>query len=817
MRRRCQYGGIVMSIDPKHVCYGCFSDKEPGTVCPSCGFNESSERAYLAVPLGTILDGRYLIGKVLGIGGFGITYLGYDLTLDYKVAVKEYMPSGFATRADDHYSLMVTSSSQQQAYDDGLDKFLSEARTLAKFHNTPNIVSVQDFFKENNTAYFVMEYVDGESLKDYLDKNGGRVSYVAATKILMPIMNALSKVHAQGLIHRDISPDNISINSSGASKLLDFGAARSAYAENKSVSVILKHGLAPIEQYSNHGNMGPWTDVYAMGATLYRSITGILPPESIERIHADSIRTPSSMGIAIPPHAELALMKALAVSPENRFPNIEQFMDALNGKSAYAPAPAQMPVAPAAVPPVAPVAPVQPATVSMPQTYAQPNVPSNSPVTANPPSQEIPSTGYRPSQPVATGFGGEYAGNPGAIPVQPVVAPKKKGAGKGAVIGLIIGGVALILTIVGTATAISIANNVNSQPRHTTTETTDEGHGHFGSKETTYTPATSKTKPSESTRRTTESTASGNLGGGKVTTISSINASIWIPDGFVKNDKGFYTSTDGGFSVNYTDTVKDVLVYGVDDVKQNKDVFINYYLGNSVTETNSGEFTLASGVKAFEIDGEMSGAKFILMVIPAKNPDKKAGCYFISSWFNTDEAGGKIATAMKSFVATGDVNSKQDVFSWDLVSRPSGGSNPDVRMKLLFDPKFAPGFIYENDSVSVINNKNLTNKTIVMWISVDSNVTQSVIREQSKKKFEEEFKKNQTTIRDTKTSTASYNGVKWTIDTHDFGNFQAQSITAVYPNGMVVCIHAKCTNTAKSSMSGYVRELQKSIRLYNVG
>ena len=328
---------------------------------------------------------------------------------------------------------------------------------------------------------------------------------------------------------------------------------------------------------------------------------------------------------------------------------------------------------------------------------------------------------------------------------------------------------------------------------------------------------TSKTKPSESTRRTTESAASGNLGGGKVTTISSINASIWIPDGFVKNDKGFYTSTDGGFSVNYTDTVKDVLVYGVDDVKQNKDVFIDYYLGNSVTETNSGEFTLASGVKAFEIDGEMSGAKFILMVIPAKNPDKKAGCYFISSWFNTDEAGGKIATAMKSFVATGDVNSKQDVFSWDLVSRPSGGSNPDVRMKLLFDPKFAPGFIYENDSVSVINNKNLTNKTIVMWISVDSNVTQSVIREQSKKKFEEEFKKNQTTIRDTKTSTASYNGVKWTIDTHDFGNFQAQSITAVYPNGMVVCIHAKCTNTAKSSMSGYVRELQKSIRLYNVG
>ncbi|MDO4877373.1 MAG: serine/threonine-protein kinase, partial [Oscillospiraceae bacterium] len=343
-----------MSFDPQHVCYGCFKEKEPGTVCPKCGFNENSERPYLAVPIGTILDGRYLIGKVLGVGGFGITYLGYDLTLDYKVAVKEYMPSGYATRAEDKYTLTVTSSSQQQAYDEGLDKFLSEARTLAKFHNTPNVVSVQDFFKENNTAYFVMEYVDGESLKDYLDKNGGRISYQAAINILMPIMKALSKVHAQGLIHRDISPDNISITSTGEPKLLDFGAARSAYGENKSVSVILKHGLAPIEQYSNHGNMGPWTDVYAMGASLYRSITGILPPESIERIHADSIRTPSSMGITIPPYAEMALMKALAVNPENRFSNIEQFMAALNGNTSYvstpAPVSAQAPAAPNMVP-----------------------------------------------------------------------------------------------------------------------------------------------------------------------------------------------------------------------------------------------------------------------------------------------------------------------------------------------------------------------------------------------------------------------------------------------------------------------------------
>ena len=777
-----------MSIDPQHVCYGCFTEKEPGTVCPHCGFSENSERAYLAVPIGTILDGRYLIGKVLGVGGFGITYLGYDLTLDYKVAVKEYMPSGFATRGEDKYTLQVTSSSQQQAYDEGLDKFLSEARTLAKFHNTPHVVSVQDFFKENNTAYFVMEYVDGESLKDYLDKNGGRVSFAAASNILMPIMEALSKVHAQGLIHRDISPDNISITSTGEPKLLDFGAARSAYAENKSVSVILKHGLAPIEQYSNHGNMGPWTDVYAMGATLYRSITGILPPESIERIHADSIRTPSSMGITIPPYAEMALMKALAVNPENRFPNIEQFMSALKGNMTYT-APAA-PVTPPLVP-VAPVAPVAP-------VYAQ--------------TASVSNTGYSAQQP-GSGFGQNYAAQPvsqQSQPVQPSAAPKK--TNKGAVVGIILGAVAVVAIVVGTLIAITIANNV--QPTYTTKDTYNGGH--FGSKETTdYTTSDDTDSETSGTSRRITTTAGTDSGDGTVTQLGDLKASIVIPDGYKKNDKGFYTGANGGFSINFTEMLKDTPVYGIEDVESNKQFFIEYYLGKEVKETTSTRQTMPSGKSAYRIDGEYNGAKFILLAIESHTSDKP-GCYFLNAWYNTDKAGSEIEASMNTFKSTGSVDSRLDDFSVDLATNPDMTTAADIRLKFMFEPKYKAGFGKNNDLLSVLNNKNETTKNMVIYVQVSSAKTQETIRDESKANFKKEFETNNVTLKSTKTTTVTYNDIKWTVDTHDFDRFTAQSVTAVYPNGMVVLIHAKCTNSYKTKTNGYIKDLERSIRLVEV-
>ena len=318
-------------MNPERVCFGCFQEKEPGSICPHCGFCENEEQPYLALPLGTLLNGRYMLGKVLGVGGFGITYLGYDLTLEIKVAIKEYMPSAIATRNADRYNVTLTGRMEED-YQYGMERFLDEAKILAKLQNTPHVVSVQNYFKENSTAYFVMEYIDGMSLKAYLADQGGKIPYAQALTILQPIMEALIQVHGRNLLHRDISPDNIYITSRGESRLLDFGAARFALGDGKSVSVILKHGYAPEEQYSSHGNQGPWTDVYAMGATLYRCITGMLPPDSVERMHGDTLKTPSELGVSLPKNVEQAILKALAVKTEDRFSNMDAFLRALTGR-----------------------------------------------------------------------------------------------------------------------------------------------------------------------------------------------------------------------------------------------------------------------------------------------------------------------------------------------------------------------------------------------------------------------------------------------------------------------------------------------------
>ncbi len=322
-------------MNPERICYGCFQEKEPKGICPNCGFDETAEQPFLALPLGSILNGRYLVGKVLGIGGFGITYLGYDMTLELKVAIKEYMPSGMATRNTDRYTVTL-SGTDVQDYKAGEEKFLSEARILAKLQNTPNIVTVQNYFRENNTAYFVMEYIEGMSLKEYLSTQGGRISFEQAFSVLKPVMAALAKVHEKGLMHRDISPDNIYITAEGESRLLDFGAARSSMGGNKSVSVILKHGYAPEEQYSTHGNQGPWTDVYAMGATFYNCITGQIPPDAIQRMHEDIIVKPSDWGIPIPKRSEEGLMHALAVHVQDRIQDMNSLIAALEGKGVKA-------------------------------------------------------------------------------------------------------------------------------------------------------------------------------------------------------------------------------------------------------------------------------------------------------------------------------------------------------------------------------------------------------------------------------------------------------------------------------------------------
>jgi serine/threonine protein kinase len=318
-------------MEINYLCMGCMSEKGEAETCPICGLKEGEvPESPLFLPVRTILNGRYLIGRVLGYGGFGITYLALDLNLRIKLALKEYLPQNLATRAPGNTTVSVYSGEARDNFTFGLDRFLDEARTLALFNNHPCIVSVTDFFKENDTAYLVMSYIEGITFKDYLDQKGGKISYEAAIEVIIPVMDALREIHNAKMLHRDISPDNIYITKNKQVKLLDFGAARYAVGEHsKSLSVILKPGYAPEEQYRSKGKQGPWTDVYAVAATIYRAITGETPPEALDRIEEDTLVKPSNMGVGIPAEVEAVLLWALSVKASTRPQSIEELQKGL--------------------------------------------------------------------------------------------------------------------------------------------------------------------------------------------------------------------------------------------------------------------------------------------------------------------------------------------------------------------------------------------------------------------------------------------------------------------------------------------------------
>ena len=315
------------------ICFKCLHNNSgAGDVCETCGapLNEENSPPHHLKP-GSILAGKYLVGNALGEGGFGITYLGLDLNLDIKVAIKEYYPAGCVTR-DHQLSPLITAytGDKGQYFQNSLQKFIQEAKSLAKFSSLPGIVSVKDFFRENGTAYIVMEFVEGVTLKAYLEQKGGSLPTDEAFALLRPVLDSLALVHKEGIIHRDISPDNIMVTD-GAVKLIDFGAARSFSGEERSMSVLLKPGYAPEEQYRTKGEQGPWTDVYALCATLYRCITGQRLPEALDRLRDDPLAAPSALHIRITPQQEAALLGGLAVYRENRIQSMEELGALLYG------------------------------------------------------------------------------------------------------------------------------------------------------------------------------------------------------------------------------------------------------------------------------------------------------------------------------------------------------------------------------------------------------------------------------------------------------------------------------------------------------
>ena len=279
---------------------------------------------------GTRLIGRYTIEKVLGQGGFGITYLGIDELHEKKVAIKEFFPQGIETRNIEYEdAVTVTFVGDKDNYNKGKEKFLKEARIMARFSKDEGIVKAQDFFEINNTAYIVMEYLEGITLKQYLRENE-RIEPEELLELFVPLIESLDEIHSQGLIHRDISPDNIMVLLGGKIKLMDFGAARD-YTDfgEKSLSLILKPGYAPPEQYQTHGVQGPWTDIYALCATMYKCLTGENPPDAIERVMDDNLKEISEFGIPVSKQMEETIIKGMSISARNRYQNIEEFCEDL--------------------------------------------------------------------------------------------------------------------------------------------------------------------------------------------------------------------------------------------------------------------------------------------------------------------------------------------------------------------------------------------------------------------------------------------------------------------------------------------------------
>ncbi|MDO5127928.1 MAG: PASTA domain-containing protein [Eubacteriales bacterium] len=309
-------------------CMGCMEDYDDEyEVCPHCGYVEGTDtKESIHLCPTSILNKKYIVGKVLGHGGFGVTYLGWDAVLEKKVAIKEYFPNEFATRAHGEEKLTIYSGDKREQFESGLDKFMQESKCLAKLQDVEGIVRINDCFEQNNTAYIVMEYLEGHTLKELIEEKG-KFEVEEAIVMIKPILEALECAHQEGIIHRDIAPDNIFVTNEGKVKVIDFGASRFATTKHsKSLSVILKPGYSPEEQYRSMGDQGPWTDVYSVAATFYKMISGVTPEDAMERSAIDRLKEPSKLGVKLEKNTENSIMNALNVKIEGRTKSAKEFL-----------------------------------------------------------------------------------------------------------------------------------------------------------------------------------------------------------------------------------------------------------------------------------------------------------------------------------------------------------------------------------------------------------------------------------------------------------------------------------------------------------
>lgn len=321
------------------ICPNCFSDGMQNHVCGKCGYDEDKSKSNaLALPKFTVLNSRYLVGRIIGSGGFGITYKAYDITNNAIRAIKEYVPMGVVSRRDDRITMTENSDSQHDIFVHGKRRFYEEAMVLYACSGIKDVVEIVDYFQENNTVYFVMEFINGITLRRYVVSKGGRLDFDPALKIISSVGRGLDQVHQKtGIFHRDISPENIMVSSEGEAKIIDFGNAKNIDRQKQNLSVVLKPGFAPPEQYSSQSRQGRYTDVYALAGTFYYMLTGKMIPVAPDRLTGSSYTKLLDAGIGVNQETSDVVDHALELDYRKRYQTVGEFIDALEKASSALP------------------------------------------------------------------------------------------------------------------------------------------------------------------------------------------------------------------------------------------------------------------------------------------------------------------------------------------------------------------------------------------------------------------------------------------------------------------------------------------------
>lgn len=310
--------------DTNKLCFGCFEPVNDDIKCPHCGYKQQSPYSPSYIAPGTILKDKYMVGKLISHNGEGATYLAYDTVISCKVILKEYMPDALCTRNTESQSVVVNSGSNVQ-YKSLMEEFTELNKKLAKLRTIDHIQHVLDLFYENNTTYVVFEYIEGQTLMQYLKEKGGELSWKTVQKLFPPLFTSLSQLHNAGIVHRGISPNTIYVTAKGELKLTDFCIA-SARTNNAELTPELFKGYAAPEQYSPSVWQGTWTDVYGISSVLYRILTGCMPTEASLRGETEDLTPPSSLNCDIPDNVSDAIIRGMKVAGDERIQTISDFV-----------------------------------------------------------------------------------------------------------------------------------------------------------------------------------------------------------------------------------------------------------------------------------------------------------------------------------------------------------------------------------------------------------------------------------------------------------------------------------------------------------